>query len=552
MTSIVGHLNTLTWAKPAVFQKNTRLFNVSWCGALLLTALVSGCGGGGGGRDPVLGFGNGTEGAPILVAPPGSVNPGGGSIAPDGSVTPGPVTPGPVTPGPVTPGPVTPGPVTPGPVTPGPVTPGPVTPGPVTPGPVTPGPVTPGPVTPGPVAPGTACLTAQPDAPTVTATNPTNGNQSVSTSTAGAPGDGKFVEATFSRDMNPTSLNSMSFSLAPTGSAAITPTMVSYSAPTRVATLATPSALLSNTSYTVVIQGSATSSTGVPLGCGVTWTFKTANAPVATLSPVNLGAAASFGAFGGIATITNTGLATVVNGDLGVNAASTKVTGFRDSGGNVYTITPNNNGLVTGLIYTLTAPPGSIAAEMVKKVSIDAQKAFDDISPGNRPGGLDVSNPAQCPSCGGALGGPDQLAGRTLPPGLYKSATGTYDIGGPGRTPGNLVLDGKNDANAVWIFQTAANTGTLNVGLTGPATPAVPVQVQLINGAQAKNVFWYVPAGAVIGTGSTMTGTMLSQAGITISTTGGSPPTAVVTRLNGRAISLGAGVTMTNTVITLP
>ena len=453
-----------------------------------MTALISGCGGGAGGRDPVLGIGNATVSP--LVPPPGSVPPGGGIIPPDGNIIPSP--------------------------------------------------------------PGNPCPSAQPDAPTITATNPTNGNQSASTSTAGAPGNGKFVEATFSRDMNSSSLNNMTFSLAPTGSPAITPTMVTYSASTRVATLATPSALLSNTNYTVVIQGSATSSTGVPLGCGYTWVFKTANAPVATVTPVNLGAASSFGGFGGNATITNDGLATVVNGDIGVNAASTKVTGFRDLGGNVYTITTDNNGLVNGVIHTLTAPPGSVAGAKVTQARSDALSAFNAISPGNLPGGLDVSSLAQCPSCGGALGGPDELAGRTLPPGVYRSTTGTYDIGGPGRTSGNLVLDGKNDANAVWVFQSAAGTGTLNVGLTGPATPAVPVQVRLINGAQAKNVFWYAPAGAVIGTGATMTGTMLSDASITLSTTGGSPPTAVVTTLNGRAIALTAGVTMTNTVINVP
>ena len=488
MTLIKSHLDAQTCIKPLVFHKNTRLFNVSWCGTLLMTALISGCGGGAGGRDPVLGIGNATVSP--LVPPPGSVPPGGGIIPPDGNIIPSP--------------------------------------------------------------PGNPCPSAQPDAPTITATNPTNGNQSASTSTAGAPGNGKFVEATFSRDMNSSSLNNMTFSLAPTGSPAITPTMVTYSASTRVATLATPSALLSNTNYTVVIQGSATSSTGVPLGCSYTWVFKTANAPVAAVTPVNLGAASSFGGFGGNATITNDGLATVVNGDIGVNAASTKVTGFRDLGGNVYTITTDNNGLVNGVIHTLTAPPGSVAGAKVTQARSDALSAFNAISPGNLPGGLDVSSLAQCPSCGGALGGPDELAGRTLPPGVYRSTTGTYDIGGPGRTSGNLVLDGKNDANAVWVFQSAAGTGTLNVGLTGPATPAVPVQVQLINGAQAKNVFWYAPAGAVIGTGATMTGTMLSDASITLSTTGGSPPTAVVTTLNGRAIALTAGVTMTNTVINVP
>ncbi|MEJ1962825.1 MAG: ice-binding family protein [Gammaproteobacteria bacterium] len=80
----------------------------------------------------------------------------------------------------------------------------------------------------------------------------------------------------------------------------------------------------------------------------------------------------------------------------------------------------------------------------------------------------------------------------------------------------------------------------------------MPIKVLLINGAQPKNVFWYAPAGATIGTGSTMVGTIMADASITLSTTGGSPPTAVLTTLNGRAIALTAGVTMTNTIINVP
>nr|WP_251031705.1 hypothetical protein [Paraburkholderia strydomiana] len=45
---------------------------------------------------------------------------------------------------------------------------------------------------------------------------------------------------------------------------------------------------------------------------------------------------------------------------------------------------------------------------------------------------------------------------------------------------------------------------------------------------------------------------MLSNASITLSTAGGTPPTAVVTTLNGRAIALTAAVTMVNTVINVP
>jgi hypothetical protein len=49
-----------------------------------------------------------------------------------------------------------------------------------------------------------------------------------------------------------------------------------------------------------------------------------------------------------------------------------------------------------------------------------------------------------------------------------------------------------------------------------------------------------------------MAGTMLSNAAITISTTGGTPPTAVATTVNGRVIALTAAVTMVNTVINVP
>lgn len=43
----------------------------------------------------------------------------------------------------------------------------------------------------------------------------------------------------------------------------------------------------------------------------------------------------------------------------------------------------------------------------------------------------------------------DGIVGRTLPPGIYASSTGTFDIGGIGRTTANLTLDAGGDANAV-------------------------------------------------------------------------------------------------------
>jgi hypothetical protein len=108
----------------------------------------------------------------------------------------------------------------------------------------------------------------------------------------------------------------------------------------------------------------------------------------------------------------------------------------------------------------------------------------------------------------------------------------------------DLTLDAKGDPNAVWIFQTAAG---LTVGIAGPNGAK---SVKLVNGAQAKNVYWYVGTSAVINGagGGVMTGTIIASAGVTFSTAGN----AVQTVLNGRAISLVASVTMVNTTINVP
>jgi hypothetical protein len=379
--------------------------------------------------------------------------------------------------------------------------------------------------------------------PSIVSTNPANFSTGICIN--------KSVNVTFSEAMDASSINTATFTVATsTAPGAPMAGTVAYDVPGNVATFTAAAALTANASYVATITTGVKDLAGNALSTSSATTFTT-NSSTCTTAPA-LGGAAPFGSFGGNATVTNAGLNTVINGDLGVNGASTTITGLHDSGGNIYSVTPSNNGLVTGLVYTLTAPPGSVAGAAVTQASLDATTAFNSLSPAALPGGIDVSSLAQCSGCGGVGGGADELAGRTLPPGVYRSAVGTFDIGGAGRTTANLTLDAGGDANAVWVFQTAAGTGTLNVGVTGPATPAVPIQVLLVNGAQSKNVFWYVPAGAVIGTGSTMTGTMLSNASITFSTVGGTPPSAVTTTLNGRAIALTAGVTMVNTVINVP
>jgi uncharacterized repeat protein (TIGR02543 family) len=259
-------------------------------------------------------------------------------------------------------------------------------------------------------------------------------------------------------------------------------------------------------------------------------------APIPVLPPLF---ASIFGAFGGNAGITNQGLFTVINnGSIGTTAASTLVTGFHDITGDKYTETPLNVGNIsTGRIYTYAPPPvifgpggpfgGNAATKVIADQGLAAATAFYiSISPANKPGGTDP--------------GAGELGGLTLAPGVYQAAGGTFKI-----TNLDLVLDAKGDPNATWIFQTASS---LTVG-----TPAAPRSVKLIGGALAQNVYWYVGSTAVINYagGAVMTGTIIANSGVTLSSPANSTNALVQTVLNGRAISLVSSVTMVNTVINI-
>jgi hypothetical protein len=244
---------------------------------------------------------------------------------------------------------------------------------------------------------------------------------------------------------------------------------------------------------------------------------------------VALGTAASFGVFGGGAGMTNQGIYTVVKGDIGTTAASSLVTGFHDAKA-VFTETPLNKGKVTGKVYTATAPLGSVPNFIASAAALAAQTAFDKLSPAALPGGIDVSK------FGGGAG---ELGNRTLAPGVYKSAPGSFAI-----QSGDLVLDGRGDQNAIFVFQMSS---TLTVG--GPGA-AFPQSVILVNGARAKNVFWQVGSSATINAagGGTMVGTIIASSGAAFSTADNTD----ITTLNGRALALHASVTLVNTVINVP
>ena len=248
-----------------------------------------------------------------------------------------------------------------------------------------------------------------------------------------------------------------------------------------------------------------------------------------------LGLAETFGNFGGTAGTTNQGTLTlIVGGDVGTTTtAASAITGFHDSAGDVYTETGPNIGGVSGLIYTCTVSvtgptSGGVNAAscaLATQARLDAQAAYLNLAA--RPAG---ANPG------------DNLSGLTLAPGVYTAPGGSFLIqNGTSNAAGDLTLDAQGNASAVWVFQMAS---TLTVG--GPGA-AFPRSVTLIIGAQASNVYWQVGSAATINAagGGTMVGTIISQDGADISTAGA----ATITTINGRVISLGASVTLVNTVI---
>ncbi len=344
-------------------------------------------------------------------------------------------------------------------------------------------------------------------APTITATNPASATLNVSVN--------KTINATFSAAMDPTTITNATFTLAVAGigGAPVNGTVV-YDPIGQIATFTPATNLTAGTQYTATISTLVTDLSGNALVAGAApnpWSF-TAGASVAPIVP-NLGAASTFGAFGGGAGITNMGTSTVIHGNLGTTGVSTSMTGFHDLGtGCTYTETLSNVGFVNGTIDTAPPPPtGTCPSEgtavtlaIATQAASDALAAYNDLA--GRPGGPDP--------------GAGQLGGLTLAPGTYTAAGGAFLL-----TGSDLTLDGQGDANAIWVFQMASS---LTVG-----APGFPRSVILINGAQAKNVFWQVGSAATLNGagGGTMVGTIIAPAGVTFSTAGN----AAITTLDGRA-----------------
>ncbi len=207
-----------------------------------------------------------------------------------------------------------------------------------------------------------------------------------------------------------------------------------------------------------------------------------ASGAFAAPATVGMGTAASFSVLGG-STVTNTGPTTMF-GDLGLSPGSS----------------------VTGAPHVLGQ------THVDDAVAIGAKNALTTA----------YNDAASRPSDGSA--GTD-LAGQTFSPGVHTASSSLL------LSSGSVTLNAQGDPNAVFIFQIGS---TLT---TGSST-----SVQLVNGAQACNVFWQVGSSATLGTGTRFVGTVMASATITANT---------AATIHGRLLAQTGAVNLdTNTITT--
>ena len=348
--------------------------------------------------------------------------------------------------------------------------------------------------------------------PTVTSTDPLD--------TATEVGVSRTVNATFSEQMDPATITAATFTLQQ-GATAISGT-VKYAGMTATFT---PAADLSSNTFTATVgTGAKSAATGNSLAAAYIWTFKTpAIVPVVPLA-INLRGAASFG-LASQAGLTSTGV-TVVNGDVALYSLP-KCT---DSTGNA-------GASQTCLVKTYSSPMGM----SVNGSIYWAGDPFDNGGTANS-----VSNDLNIAWVEGKnkqdTKGPvvdNELNGKILFPGVYHNAALGLAVGG------HATHDAQNDANAIFIFK-------VDSSFTDSGTLLQPSRIDLVNGAQARNVWFVVGLDLTIGSGTTWNGNIL--AGRTATINDGS---AVKGRILGGASGAGA-ITLTGaaspskTTITVP
>ncbi|MDZ4758011.1 MAG: ice-binding family protein [Bacteroidota bacterium] len=309
-------------------------------------------------------------------------------------------------------------------------------------------------------------------APTVTSTAPSSGAAGVEIS--------KIISANFSKSMDPLTINSNTFLLKQGNN--IIPGAISYAG--GIAYYNPTANLTANTTYNATLTSGVKDVASNSLANNYNWSFTTGT--VAGLATVNLRSAGDFTILAG-AGVTNIGN-TIINGDLGTSPTGT-VNGF---------------------------PPGKVNGD-IHAANPTADQAKLDLTT--------AYNDAQGRSTG-AVSLPGDLSGLTLYPGLYSNSTSVM------LSAGNVTLDAKGNANAIFIFK-MGSTLTTSSG----------TKVILSGGAQAKNIFWAVGSSATLGTTSIFYGNILADQSISLNTGA---------TLTGRALTRIGAVTLQGNKVNKP
>jgi methionine-rich copper-binding protein CopC len=304
------------------------------------------------------------------------------------------------------------------------------------------------------------------------------------------------ISLTFSEAMDPSTVTNSTVSLKQ-GSNVISGT-VNYA--DKTATFVSTEMLDAGMTYTATITSGAKDLQGNALQTNTVWSFTTSN-NTSTLAVVDLGSAANYVILA--KTAINNNPTSAITGDLGLSPAATSyIRGFALTDATGYATSSQ----VTGNVY---------AADMASPTSSNLTTAVENMITA-------YNDAAGRPSPDFVELGTGNIGGKTLTPGLYKWTT-TVTL------PTDVVISG--GANDVWIFQ-----------MSGDLTMSSAVNVTLIGGAQAKNIFWQVAGKVTLGTTAHMEGVILSMTGITFES-GAS--------LKGRAMAQTA-VILDNNIVTKP
>jgi hypothetical protein len=118
------------------------------------------------------------------------------------------------------------------------------------------------------------------------------------------------------------------------------------------------------------------------------------------------------------------------------------------------------------------------------------------------------------------------LGGQGLVPGVYFQAS-TMNLSGPA-----LTLDAGGNPDAIWIFRAGSDL------IVGPGA-----SVNLVNGAQACNVYWQVASSASLDSGADLVGTVMARTAITLN---------AGATVQGRVLALDASISLITNTITAP